>query len=179
MRTGGPPKDDFHNFLCQNTKGRPRTAMVRPRRSQKDCMDLAMDSNTGSHIGYSVDFQDLEQDYKHKCFPECMRAVAAYVNGKEYRFDDPRYAQCTLEMLGAILERQKAQLARQCVKALPPRLGKEKKAAYDMTKSNVEEQKQFNHDMADFNKVSHKMKIDEYLGLLKEQQFESITDFGY
>ena len=108
-----------------------------------------MHAQTDSYIGYSMDFPNIEQEYKDKKMHRQMQAVAAHVYGREYRFDDPAYADLEPEMLGAIQERQSYNLAQQAVKLLPPRQGREKKIACDMDEpTKIEEQNTFNHYMA-------------------------------
>ena len=179
MRDGGPPKDDFHNFLVK-----ARKQDVLPtwfgQEAQHACMEYAMSSEGDSFIGYAIDAEDIEKDYKDKSIPTHMRAVAAHIYGREYRFDDPRFVNMDSATLGAILARQKMQLERQGARCLPRKPGREKKGAFDLNDPNNAAQVQtLDHYMDDFNSVSHKMSMDQYMELLGKHRFNSIKDIGY
>jgi len=83
MRTGSPPEEQFHKFQV-----RKRKADLLPTWFDQDaqhiCEEVAMHPQTDSYIGYSMDFQDIEQEYKDKKVSTQMWAVAAHVYGREY-----------------------------------------------------------------------------------------------
>ena len=140
-----------------------------------------MDPQKDIYIGYSIDFQDVEDEYEDAAIAAEMRAVAAHAMGKEYRFDDPAYADMSRDMVRVMVEHQKQNLPRQGMRALPPRPGKEKPAGQgaDGADSMAALQNQMAHYMDDFNTVSHKMSIEEYTALLGQHKFRSIKDIGY
>ena len=180
MRTGGPPKDEFHNFLVKARKN----DLLPPwfdGNAQHTCMDIAMDPQKDLYIGYSIDIQDIENEYKDKAIAVEMRAVAAHAMGKEYRFDDPAYADMSQDTLRFMMEHQKQNLARQGIKVLPRRPGKERPVGQGADDSNdmAAMQCQMAHYMDDFKTVAHRMSIEEYGALLREHKFNSIKDIEH
>lgn len=179
IRNGGPPKDDFHNFLVKARKQDVLPTWLN-QEAHHACIEYAMNSKGDSFIGHAIDAEDVEEDYKDKSMPTHMRAVAAHIYGREYRFDDPQLVNMDAATLGAILARQKMQLGRQGVQCLPRKPGREKKEAFDLNDPNNAAQAQtFDHYMDDFNSVANKMSMDQYMELLKKHRFNSIKDIGY
>lgn len=179
LRNGGPPRDDFHNFLVK-----ARKQDVLPtwfgQEAQHACIEYAMRSEGNSFIGHAIDAEDIEEDYEDKSMPTDMRAVAAYIYGREYRFDDPEFANADIGTRGAILARQKMQLGRQGVQCLPRKPGREKKEAFDLNDpNNAAEAQTLDHYMDDFNSVASQMSMDQYVELLEKHRFNSIKDIGY
>lgn len=179
LRNGGPPKDDFHNFLVK-----ARKQDVLPTwfglEAQHACIEYAMNSEGNSFIGHAIDAEDVEEDYKDKSMPTKMRAVAAYIYGREYRFDDPRFANIDAATLGASLARQKMQLGRQGVQCLPRKPGRERKETFDLhDPNNAAQADMLDHYMTDFTSVADRMSLDQYMELLKKHRFNSIKDIEY
>lgn len=120
IRHGGFQEDQFHNFLVKARK----SELLPPwfdQDAQHACFEVALDAQKDSFISYSMDFQGIEAEYADNTMSIQMRAVAAQVYGREYRFDDPAYANVDPEMMGAMLERQRYNVTRQGFKLLPPR----------------------------------------------------------
>lgn len=179
LRTGGPPKDDFHNFLVK-----ARKQDVLPtwfgQEAHHACIEYAMNSEGDSFIGHAIDSEDIEEDYKDQSMSTHMRAVAAHIYGREFRFDDPQFADADAATLGVIMARQKMQLARQGVQCLPRKPGREKTEAFDLNdRNNAAQAQEFDHYMDDFNSVANQMSLDQYIELLKKHNFDSIKDIGY
>lgn len=179
LRTGGPPKDDFHNFLVK-----ARKQDVLPSwfglEAQHACIEYAMNSDGDAFIGHAIDAEDVEEDYKDKSMPTNMRAVAAYIYGREYRFDDPKFANADAATLAASVARQKIQLGRQGVQCLPRKPGRERKGTFDLDDPKVAAQVQtLHHYVNDFNSVADRMSLDQYMELLGKHRFTSIKDIGY
>ena len=143
-------------------------------------METAMNSDGDSFIGHAIDAINVEEDYKDMSMPTPMRAVAAHIYGREYRFDDPQFANTDAAMLGMILTRQKLQLGRQGIQCLPRKPGRERKGAYDLNDpENAAEIQTFDHSMDDFNSISDRVSLDQYMKLSKEHRFNSIKEIGY
>lgn len=178
-RNGGPPKDDFHNFLVKARKQNVLPTWF-GQEAQHACIDYAMNPEGNSFIGHAIDADDVEGEYKDKSMPTQMRAVAAHVYGREFRFDEPQFAVADVATLGAIMARRKMQLGRQGIRCLPRKPGREKEEAYDLDNpGNAALAQALDHCMDDFNSVAGQMSMDRYLELLKKHMFNSIKDIGY
>jgi len=96
MRTGGPPGDEFHHFLVEMQKrDLPPTRFHQGARHP--CLKVAVNPQLESSFDYSMNVQDVVEDYKNKTISTQMRGVAAHAIGRECRFDDPTYTKRPLE----------------------------------------------------------------------------------
>ena len=172
-RTNGPPKDDLHNSLVKMRKNELLPEWF-DQEAQNACMDVAMNDQTDSYIGYLVTFQEIEEEYGDVTIANKMRAVGAHAMGREYRFDD---AAVTPDVLQIMYNHQKQNLARQGVLVLPPRPGKGGMQSQDEGTAAIQDR--LAHYMADYKSVAHKMSLDQYMALLSEHRFSSIKDIGY
>ena len=68
LRSGGPPKDDFHNFLIK-----ARTQDVLPawfgQEAHHACIDYALNPDGDSFTGHSIDAENVEEDYNDASTP--------------------------------------------------------------------------------------------------------------
>lgn len=139
-----------------------------------------MNPDGDSFIGHAIDAEDVEEDYDDESMPTHMRAVAAHVYGREHRFDDPAYADVDAGIHGAILARQKMQLGRHGARLLPRKPGREKKEAFGLDDpDNAAQAHTLDHYMSDFNSVSDRVSMDQYVELLGKHRFSSMEDIGY